>query len=216
MPRLEGSFAEAFDGPVQQVTLKAGSVLSRVGAPGGNWFGVQIPQSVAEAENLYNLAKWGNAIDTVRMYELTQDVTGYFGKVSGGTGNQFFIPYGVELDTIIKVIAEKSLYWLGGAMAEIPSILLKIARLLEDCAYADHKKIVCLQQWANDLLSASSEHAELETLATIQGIIAGMNSLSDIYLSPPACSSTSKSEANQMLSKLIIDLDRCVRRKLGL
>jgi RHS repeat-associated protein len=110
LPRLEGSFAEAFDGPVQQVTLKAGSVLSRVGAPGGNWFGVQIPQSVAEAENLYNLAKWGNAIDTVRMYELTQDVTGYFGKVSGGTGNQFFIPYGAELDTIIKVIAEKSLY----------------------------------------------------------------------------------------------------------
>ncbi|MDX9955625.1 MAG: hypothetical protein BWY63_03135 [Chloroflexi bacterium ADurb.Bin360] len=101
-------------------------------------------------------------------------------------------------------------------MAEIPSILLKIAQLLEDCDYADHKKIVCLKQWANDLLSTSSEHAELETLAAIQGVIAGMNSLSDIYLSPPACSSTPKSEANQMLSKLIIDLDRCVRRKLGL
>jgi RHS repeat-associated protein len=108
LPALETPYAEAFTGPVQQVTLKAGSVVPRVGDVGGHWFGVQVSQSAAHAEELYNLGAF-NDVDAVHMTRFTQDVTGYLGQVAGGTGNQFFIPYSVEIREVMEIIATRPL-----------------------------------------------------------------------------------------------------------
>ncbi|MCD4739000.1 MAG: hypothetical protein K8R89_07045 [Anaerolineae bacterium] len=101
-------------------------------------------------------------------------------------------------------------------MREIPSILNRIAQLLDTCDYPDRKKINSLRKWGTNLLSVSSNQEELEILSTIQKVIAGMNSLSDIRLLPPVYSGMLASEANQQLYGMIVELDNLVRKKLKL
>lgn len=97
----------------------------------------------------------------------------------------------------------------------ITDLLLEIARLLEICEYPDSIKAIRLKEWANALLSAGSEQKGVEILLKIKSVIAGMNSLSDIYLAPPSCAGVSNIEANRKLCSLVTDLDRQIQNVLN-
>ena len=58
----------------------------------GRWYGLEKPQSAAQAERLYNVIDYGNDVLEVSSYSIPRGETVYFGKVSGGEGHQVFIP----------------------------------------------------------------------------------------------------------------------------
>jgi hypothetical protein len=96
LPPLTGTIAESFEGGVYWThQFKAGTKLYRAeGAEQGigSFFGRAMPASAAEAEDLYNIAKWGNPADVVGTYVLKADATLYVGRVKGGQGIQVLVP----------------------------------------------------------------------------------------------------------------------------
>ncbi|MDY0019334.1 MAG: hypothetical protein RBT47_04955, partial [Anaerolineae bacterium] len=82
---------------------------------------------------------------------------------------------------------------------EISDILCEIAQLLEVCGYPDPIKAVRLKQWADDLRVSNSSQQRVEILTKVKNVIAGMNSLSDIYLVPATRSEFSTNKANRKL-----------------
>jgi hypothetical protein len=91
-------------------------------------------------------------------------------------------------------------------MQQISDILEEISSLLTLCGYED--EVVWLQQQAIQLRSTPIEAEMIALVTQVKAKIAGMGSLSDIYLLPPDHVKISKPEANQRLSELISDLDR--------
>jgi hypothetical protein len=117
LPRLSGTIADAFkNGEYVERTLKPGELLYRAEAAAasapGRWFGTQLTQSAARAERWWNVAKWGNPLEVVRTYEVTQEMTVYYGAVAGGNGTQILFPFSVEAGQIgqfVKMVAEHTL-----------------------------------------------------------------------------------------------------------
>jgi hypothetical protein len=91
-------------------------------------------------------------------------------------------------------------------MQQISDILEEISSLLTLSGYED--EVVWLQQQAIQLRSTTIEAEKIALVTQVKAKIAGMGSLSDIYLLPPDDVKISKPEANQRLSELISDLDR--------
>jgi len=113
LPKLEGSIAEAFEGEPVVRTLKPGTILYRSEALSaerlGFWFGTQPTQSTARAERWWNIVKWVNPREVLRTYEVTQELTVYYGKVAGGRGTQILVPRDVPLDEVLHLVDQWSL-----------------------------------------------------------------------------------------------------------
>jgi hypothetical protein len=113
-PLANPSFINAFtDGVYEAVILPAGSVVYRVenaGARGpGGWLGLTKPTTRQEGEALYNVRRFGNNLDVVRTYEVTEDVAVYVGRVAGGDGWQFLIPDNVSPSDVLRRTGEDPL-----------------------------------------------------------------------------------------------------------
>jgi len=109
LPPIKGTFAEAFDGAVRQMTLRKGDVIYRTpnsiketARDPGRWFGIAGVDNKKASNWLYNHELWNNPNTKMRRYEVTQDVTVYFGKVKDGVGYQFFIPNHVEPKEVLR------------------------------------------------------------------------------------------------------------------
>jgi len=96
LPVLEGSERESFTGGRYVLrTLRRGDVVARAENTGqgvGGFVGPVMPRTAAHAEQMSNIAKWGNYSEVARAYRVTEDVTVYAGKVAGGTGRQYLLP----------------------------------------------------------------------------------------------------------------------------
>jgi len=114
LPKLTGSIAESFaGGEYSSVTFKAGQRFYRAEAWGaskpGRFLGLEGADTAAGAEQAYNIAKWGNPAQVMRSYELTEDVTMYYGRVAGGEGYQAFIPGGLDPAAILRFVSARPL-----------------------------------------------------------------------------------------------------------
>lgn len=114
LPKLTGSIAESFaGGQYSSVTFKAGQRFHRAEAWGaskpGRFLGMEGADTAAGAEQAYNIAKWGNPAQVIRSYELTEDVTMYYGRVAGGEGYQAFIPGGIDPAAILRFVSARPL-----------------------------------------------------------------------------------------------------------
>ncbi|WP_308466733.1 hypothetical protein [Rathayibacter soli] len=113
LPALGGSLAESFEGSEYAVqTFDAGTTFYRAESTEqgvGSFFGFEKPMSSADAEDLFNLAKWGNDADVVSTYTLTADTPMYVGKVAGGAGHQALLPRGLDPLTAFKLATKETL-----------------------------------------------------------------------------------------------------------
>jgi hypothetical protein len=97
-------------------------------------------------------------------------------------------------------------------MQQIPDILEEISSLLTLCGYID--EAVWLKQQAIQFRSSTTEDGTKSLVTQVKAKIAGMGSLSDIYLIPPEDAKISKQEASRRLSELISELDQRINTKL--
>ncbi len=108
LPDLTDSFKEAFEGTIHKGTYKPGEVLFQALRTGqdkpGRWFTPIKPIDADHAEELLNIEKWSNDAGQLRIFKVKESVSGYAGKVEGGSGHQFFIPNDVPLSDVIEEI----------------------------------------------------------------------------------------------------------------
>lgn len=116
LPKLSGTIKDAFtDGEYSLRTFKKGDIVYRSPVAGEladsprSWFGTRRTVTKEGTESLYNLQKWGNPIENVRTYELTTDVTVYYGKVAGGNGYQLLFPRDINPGSFLEFIMEAPL-----------------------------------------------------------------------------------------------------------
>lgn len=93
----------------------------------------------------------------------------------------------------------------------IPSLLKEIADLLVMCHH-DQGEPDRLRAWAADLSRSLPTSEAQRTLVEVQKSLAGMGSLSDIYLFPPASAGITASDANLRLFSLVNALDHLLRQ----
>ena len=116
LPKLTDSYKDAFkNGEYSLRTFEKGDIIYRspqldrmVDAP-GKWFGTRRTVTKEGTESLYNLQKWGNPLESVRTYELTTDVTVYYGKVAGGNGYQILFPQDINPGSVLEFLKEAPL-----------------------------------------------------------------------------------------------------------
>jgi hypothetical protein len=101
-------------------------------------------------------------------------------------------------------------------MNDVADALSDIAELLTVCKYGGQRKIALLQNWSRVLAGAPSQQEALQVLQTVKGVLAGLNSLSDIDLQPPTDSGYTAREANQELNRRIAALGKQVYGRLGI
>jgi hypothetical protein len=58
----------------------------------GRWFGIEKPDSAAQAERLFNLIDYSHEAVELSMYRIPKGTVIYEGKVAGGIGHQVYIP----------------------------------------------------------------------------------------------------------------------------
>ncbi|WP_413287594.1 hypothetical protein [Bdellovibrio sp. HCB337] len=125
LPELKGSLKEAFDGPIEQQKFKPGQVLWQVQrskqANGGRWFSTDVAKNRDEAEDLFNVATWGNDRGQMRMYVVKEEFTGYVGKVAGGKGNQLFIPDKIPIEEVAAPFSYRTVAG-GGEIKDLTTI----------------------------------------------------------------------------------------------
>jgi hypothetical protein len=113
LPELSGTVADSFEGGSYTTqTFKAGTTFYRAEGANqgvGSFLGLTEPSSAADAEELYNIAKWGNPAEIVSTYTLTEDTTMYVGQVAGGTGTQALLPAGVSPGSVLRLVGQRSL-----------------------------------------------------------------------------------------------------------
>jgi RHS repeat-associated protein len=117
LPPLHGTELGAFSrNKVREVTLKPRDRLFR--SPFGDlptprkprgWFGTRRSVTKAGTESLSNIQKWGNPLQVIREYEVTREVTVYYGKVAGGRGYQVMFPKGVDAGKCLSLVGESPL-----------------------------------------------------------------------------------------------------------
>lgn len=108
LPNLSGSFKEAFEGTIHKGAYRPGEVFFQAMRTGqskpGRWFTPIKPIDASHADELLNIKKWGNDAGQLRVFKVKESVSGYAGKVEGGSGHQFFIPNNVPLEDVIEEI----------------------------------------------------------------------------------------------------------------
>jgi hypothetical protein len=114
LPALKGSIAESFkDGQYSTRTFKAGTTFYRAeawNATGpGSFLGTEPVDISNEAEQAYNLDMWNNPREVMRIYQLNQDLTMYYGEVAGGEGYQTLIPRGINPADVLTQIGARAL-----------------------------------------------------------------------------------------------------------
>ncbi|MEO0250512.1 MAG: hypothetical protein ABIN58_13515 [candidate division WOR-3 bacterium] len=108
LPPLESSYAAAFEGDPVIRTLRPGQKLYRAelsSRPPSRWFGTQPTTSLRRADRWWNILKYGPR-DVLRVYEVTEPVTVYYGKVAGGRGTQILLPLDVKPEEVVRRIEE--------------------------------------------------------------------------------------------------------------
>jgi hypothetical protein len=108
LPDLTGSQATAFEGAIFKGIYEPGEILYQAQRSGqlnpGNWFGPIKPLNADHADDLFNIRIWGNDAQQIKTFIVKERISGYAGKVAGGEGHQFYIPFGVDLrDILIEV-----------------------------------------------------------------------------------------------------------------
>ena len=83
--------------------LPKGIVLEPIEFP-GPWFSTRSTKTIVGTEAQSYLLKWGNPLKELRVYEFTEDVTLYYGKVANGKGYQAFFPRDVDPGGVLKLI----------------------------------------------------------------------------------------------------------------
>jgi len=116
LPDLPKTFAREFEGQARFRTFKSGERVYRspwipdeVPSSPGSWFGTRRTATQAGTDSMYQIGKWNNPNKVLRTYELTQDVTVYYGRVKGGTGYQALFPKEVNPGDVLKFIEEAPL-----------------------------------------------------------------------------------------------------------
>ncbi len=108
LPSLPEDYRNAFEGEPVIRTLQPGQKLYRAELstrPPSRWFGTQPTTSLARAERWWNILKYGPR-DVLRVYEVTEPVTVYYGKVTGGRGTQILLPLDVKPTDVVRRIDE--------------------------------------------------------------------------------------------------------------
>ena len=105
---LPEPYRSAFEGEPVLRTLQPGQKLYRAEAidqSPGRWFGTQPTHSLARAERWWNILKYGPR-DVLRVYEVIEPITVYYGKVAGGRGTQILLPLDVDPMEVVRRIEE--------------------------------------------------------------------------------------------------------------
>lgn len=114
LPPLTGTVAEAFE-DVRPRRFKKGDKVYRSPSADelgrleptdkpGAWFSTRKTTTKAGTESQSNVVKWGNPLEELRVYEFTEDVTVYYGKVAGGKGYQLLFPRDVVRGDVLKFV----------------------------------------------------------------------------------------------------------------
>ncbi|HIC88394.1 MAG TPA: RHS repeat-associated core domain-containing protein, partial [Anaerolineae bacterium] len=108
LPPLPEKYQSAFDGEPVIRTLQPGQKLYRAelsNRPVSRWFGTQPTTSLARADRWWNILKYGPR-DVMRVYEVTEPVTVYYGRVAGGRGTQILLPLDVKPSEVVRRVGE--------------------------------------------------------------------------------------------------------------
>jgi len=101
-------YRKAFDGYANQGVYEPGELLFQAQRRGqndpGNWFTPIKPLDSNHADDLLNIKKYGNDAFQIKAYIIKERVSGYAGKVTNGTGYQFYIPEGTDLTDILEEV----------------------------------------------------------------------------------------------------------------
>jgi hypothetical protein len=96
LPELRGSIRDSFhNGEYRIIDLDEGTRVYRAenaGQGSGSFFGDVKPVNRNDAEEMYNLRLWDNRSEVVSTYEITEPVSVYYGRVAGGSGQQYLVP----------------------------------------------------------------------------------------------------------------------------
>ena len=95
----------------------------------------------------------------------------------------------------------------------VSALLGKLIRFLDHYNYSDRAS--WLQDKQDELQSANTDGERNVTLNQIKNNIAGMGSLSDIYIILPKNSSLSELDVNRTFYDLVMELDEAVREELS-
>ena len=130
----------------------------------GRFFGTVKPETGAHAEQLSNLASWGNELTEVSTYVIPPGTTIYEGRVADGTGWQYF---------------------LGGVAVSFTRFakgLEELASFLEHCGESSWPPI--LRRLKSEVTNAdpTNKTALAELVTRLRPLFGGMGSLNDLYL----------------------------------
>lgn len=130
LPDLTGTQRRSFlHRRYAQTTMRPGDILWRgeteirpgVGRHSDEgYFGFQEPTTSAKAKTLYNALIWGNRADCVQEYLVVKRVTGYVGRVAGGSGTQVLAATMHGVLTIPQLLSRGMIRTVGPCVALPP------------------------------------------------------------------------------------------------
>ncbi len=104
----EGSFKGSFEGHIFKGPMLPGDVVYQAQRAGqknpGNFFTPVKPVSSQDAIESLHLGPWKNDASQIKAYRFTEPVSGYAGKINGGSGHQFMVPEGVPVHEVLQEI----------------------------------------------------------------------------------------------------------------
>ena len=107
LPELPETFAREFE-TLRIKRIKKGTKLYRspwipneTTDSAGKWFGTRKTTTAKGTDSMYQIEKWGNPNKVQRVYEVTDDIYVYYGKVKGGTGYQVLLPKDVTPSEVL-------------------------------------------------------------------------------------------------------------------
>ncbi|MFV8258436.1 pre-toxin TG domain-containing protein [Bdellovibrio bacteriovorus] len=109
LPPIRKDYGDAFEGHIFPGVYYAGEVVHQVQRAGattpGRWFTPIRPRDAKEADEMLNIFKYHNYADQIKTYVFKENVSGYAGKVAGGSGHQFYIPDDVPLNEVLDEVS---------------------------------------------------------------------------------------------------------------
>ena len=117
LPPLTGTYAKAFDGPIETITLKKGDIVYRspqipreLAHEPRRWYGLVDVRTRRQNDALYNHVKWDNPNLLTRRYVVLQDFSVHSGKVAGGNGFQVRVPNNVDPKDVLEYVGTRRLH----------------------------------------------------------------------------------------------------------
>ena len=71
----------------------------------GSFYCTEKPMTAVDAEEMFNISKWGNSIDKVVTYVIKKGTVVYEGRIEGGAGSQIYLRGG-QAKGVVKVSEE--------------------------------------------------------------------------------------------------------------